>query len=67
MEVDEEIAADENDREALQDIVNNTKLSEGYLALARDIEVMEAKSPDDIYKVLLFLKLNHRPLFGDLY
>lgn len=52
MEVDEEIAADENDREALQDIVNNTRLSEGYLALARDIEVMEPKSPDDIYKVL---------------
>lgn len=52
--MDEEIAADENDREALQDIVNNTRLSEGYLALARDIEVMEAKSPDDIYKVLLF-------------
>ncbi|XP_078180193.1 26S proteasome non-ATPase regulatory subunit 2 homolog A-like isoform X2 [Carex rostrata] len=53
LEVDEEIAADENDRDALQDIVNNTKLSEGYLALARDIEVMEAKSPDDIYKVHL--------------
>ncbi|KAF3321913.1 26S proteasome non-ATPase regulatory subunit 2 A-like protein [Carex littledalei] len=53
LEVDEEIAADENDREALQDIINNTRLSEGYLALARDIEVMEAKSPDDIYKVHL--------------
>jgi len=45
--VDEEIAADDNEREAL-DIVNNTKLSEGYLTLARDIEVMEPKSPDDI-------------------
>ncbi|KAJ1686581.1 hypothetical protein LUZ63_017971 [Rhynchospora breviuscula] len=53
LEIDEEIAADENDREALQDIVNNTRLSEGYLALARDIEVMEPKSPDDIYKVHL--------------
>ncbi|KAJ3669143.1 hypothetical protein LUZ60_011093 [Juncus effusus] len=52
-EIDEEIAADENDREILQEIVNNTKLSEGYLTLARDIEVMEPKSPDDIYKVHL--------------
>ncbi|KAL8201505.1 hypothetical protein R6Q57_012844 [Mikania cordata] len=31
----------------------NTKLSEGYLTLARDIEVMEAKSPEDIYKAHL--------------
>jgi 26S proteasome regulatory subunit N1 len=28
-------------------------LSEGYLTLARDIEVMEPKSPEDIYKVHL--------------
>ncbi|KAL6873666.1 hypothetical protein ACP4OV_013748 [Aristida adscensionis] len=53
MEIDDEIAADENDKEALQEIVYNTKLSEGYLTLARDIEVMEPKSPDDIYKVHL--------------
>ncbi|KAM3295567.1 hypothetical protein ACQJBY_038065 [Aegilops geniculata] len=53
MEIDDEIAADENDKEMLQEIVNNTKLSEGYLTLARDIEVMEAKSPEDIYKVHL--------------
>lgn len=52
MEIDDEIAADENDKEMLQEIVNNTKLSEGYLTLARDIEVMEAKSPEDIYKVI---------------
>ncbi|KAL6603546.1 hypothetical protein ACP70R_043907 [Stipagrostis hirtigluma subsp. patula] len=53
MEIDDEIAADENDKEALQEIVYNTKLSEGYLTLARDIEVMEPKSPEDIYKVHL--------------
>lgn len=52
MEIDDEIAADDNDKEILQEIVNNTKLSEGYLTLARDIEVMEAKSPEDIYKVM---------------
>ncbi|XP_047054790.1 26S proteasome non-ATPase regulatory subunit 2 homolog A-like [Lolium rigidum] len=53
LEIDDEIAADEMDKEMLQEIVNNTKLSEGYLTLARDIEVMEAKSPEDIYKVHL--------------
>ncbi|XP_075476361.1 26S proteasome non-ATPase regulatory subunit 2 homolog A-like [Primulina tabacum] len=52
-ELDEEMCADEKEREALQEIINNTKLNEGYLALARDIEVMEPKSPDDIYKAHL--------------
>ncbi|GMP67371.1 hypothetical protein CsSME_00027381 [Camellia sinensis var. sinensis] len=52
-ELDEEMAADEDEREALQEIINNTKLSEGYLTLARDIEVMEPKSPEDIYKAHL--------------
>lgn len=50
-ELDEEMAADDEDREMLQEIINNSKLSEGYLTLARDIEVMEPKSPEDIYKV----------------
>jgi 26S proteasome regulatory subunit N1 len=58
LEIDDEIAADENDKEMLQEIVNNTKLSEGYLTLARDIEVMEAKSPEDIYKVTCILLLS---------
>lgn len=44
------------EREVLQEIINNTKLSEGYLALGRDIEVMEPKSPEDIYKVWFTLK-----------
>ncbi|XP_075669512.1 26S proteasome non-ATPase regulatory subunit 2 homolog A-like [Castanea sativa] len=52
-ELDEEMAVNDDDREALQDIINNTKLSEGYLTLARDIEVMEPKSPEDIYKAHL--------------
>jgi 26S proteasome regulatory subunit N1 len=51
LEIDDDIAADDNDKEVLQEIVNNTKLSEGYLTLARDVEVMEPKSPEDIYKV----------------
>ncbi|KAJ1387960.1 Proteasome/cyclosome repeat [Sesbania bispinosa] len=55
-ELDEEMAADDEDREMLQDIINNSKLSEGYLTLARDIEVMEPKSPEDIYKALIFVE-----------
>uniref|UniRef100_A0A7N0UKP4 26S proteasome non-ATPase regulatory subunit 2 homolog n=1 Tax=Kalanchoe fedtschenkoi TaxID=63787 RepID=A0A7N0UKP4_KALFE len=52
-EIEDEMLRDGDDRETLQDIVNNTKLSEGYLNLARDIEVMEPKSPEDIYKAHL--------------
>ncbi|CAN8230161.1 unnamed protein product [Cochlearia groenlandica] len=52
-ELDAEMVANDDDREMLQDIVNNTKLSEGYLTLARDIEVMEAKTPEDVYKAHL--------------
>ncbi|KAK1326758.1 26S proteasome non-ATPase regulatory subunit 2 1A [Acorus calamus] len=53
LELDDEMAVEDEDREALQDIINNVKLSEGYLTLARDVEVMEPKSPEDIYKVHL--------------
>ncbi|ERN05723.1 hypothetical protein AMTR_s00006p00242820 [Amborella trichopoda] len=54
LELDDElIHGNEEQREILQEIMNNAKLSEGYLTLARDIEVMEPKSPDDIYKVHL--------------
>ncbi|KAK4776901.1 hypothetical protein SAY86_005589 [Trapa natans] len=52
-ELDEEIVSDDGEREALQEIINNAKLSEGYLSLARDIEVMEPKTPEDIYKAHL--------------
>ncbi|XVE49971.1 hypothetical protein DITRI_Ditri01bG0124500 [Diplodiscus trichospermus] len=52
-ELDDEMAADDDDRFFLQDIINNAKLSESYLTLARDIEVMEPKSPEDIYKAHL--------------
>lgn len=40
----------ETEDEELQDIFNNTKLSEHFLALARDLDVIEAKTPEDIYK-----------------
>ena len=32
---------------------SNTKLSEQYLSLARDLDVMEAKTPEDVYKMHL--------------
>ncbi|CAH9116650.1 unnamed protein product [Cuscuta europaea] len=51
-ELDEDMCGEE-ELEGLQEIINNSKLSEGYLALARDIEVMEPKSPEDIYKAHL--------------
>ncbi|KAL2245714.1 26S proteasome non-ATPase regulatory subunit 2 homolog A [Sesamum indicum] len=52
-ELYEDMCAEDEEREALQEIINNTKLNEGYLTLARDIEVMEPKSPEDIYKAHL--------------
>ncbi|KAI3856821.1 hypothetical protein MKX03_014139 [Papaver bracteatum] len=51
--LDENMVSDDDERESYQEIINNMKLSEGYLNLARDIDVMEAKSPDDIYKTHL--------------
>jgi len=40
----------EGDDEVLVEIINNSKLSEHFLSLARDLDVMEAKTPEDIYK-----------------
>jgi len=41
---------DDDEREKLQSILFNSKLSEHFLALARDLDVMEAKTPEDVYK-----------------
>lgn len=46
--------------EGLNDILNNTKLSEHFLGLARELDVIEAKTPEDIYKTHLE---NTRPGF----
>nr|XP_011464927.1 PREDICTED: 26S proteasome non-ATPase regulatory subunit 2 homolog A-like [Fragaria vesca subsp. vesca]XP_011464928.1 PREDICTED: 26S proteasome non-ATPase regulatory subunit 2 homolog A-like [Fragaria vesca subsp. vesca] len=51
-ELNDEMMSEDDEREAMHDIINNAKLSDGYLTLACDIEVMEAKTPEDIYKVL---------------
>lgn len=40
----------EVDDEVLQGIINNSRLSEYFLSLARDLDIMEPKVPEDIYK-----------------
>ncbi|KAI9098204.1 armadillo-type protein [Phlyctochytrium arcticum] len=47
--------------EEIQDILNNTRLSENFLALGRDLDVMDPKIPEDIYKSHLE---KERPGFG---
>eukprot|EP00798_Chlamydomonas_sp_ICE-L_P009842 gene9842-7728_t len=44
---------DEDLREALRVILSNSCLSGHYLALARDLDVMEPKQPEDVYKTHL--------------
>ncbi|KAJ2726128.1 proteasome regulatory particle base subunit [Coemansia sp. Benny D115] len=41
------------DDEELLACMNNTGLSKSYLSLARDLELLEPKSPEDIYKLHL--------------
>jgi 26S proteasome regulatory subunit N1 len=38
------------DDDVMMEIIGNFKLHEHYLLLAKDLEVLEAKSPEDIYK-----------------
>ena len=45
--------ADEDLRAELEAINGNTRLSEHYLQLARDLDVMEAKAPEEVYKMHL--------------
>jgi 26S proteasome regulatory subunit N1 len=42
--------ADADEQEELQTIMSNSNLSANYLTLARDLDVMESKLPEDIYK-----------------
>ncbi|TYH07008.1 hypothetical protein ES288_A08G198200v1 [Gossypium darwinii] len=60
-ELHDNMVEDDEGRELSQVIINNVKLSEGYLTLARDIEVMEPKCPEDVYKTHL---LNGRTIAG---
>jgi len=40
----------ETDDEDLDEIIGNGKLSEMYMHLGRDLDVLEAKTPEDVYK-----------------
>ncbi|KAJ7533199.1 hypothetical protein O6H91_13G037300 [Diphasiastrum complanatum] len=54
LELDDDMTFEKEDhRELLQGIISNNKLSEGYLTLARDLDVMEPKTAEDIYKAHL--------------
>jgi 26S proteasome regulatory subunit N1 len=53
LDLDEELADSNEQRDILQELISNSRLSEGYLTLARDLDVMEPKTPDDIYKAHL--------------
>ena len=41
---------DDDEREVLRCIMSNSRLSEHFLALARDLDVLEPKAPEDVYK-----------------
>eukprot|EP00210_Caulerpa_lentillifera_P009484 g9044.t1 len=45
--------ADEEIQASLREINSNSKLSEHFLELARDLDVMEPKEPKDVYKMHL--------------
>ena len=53
LDLSEEEELDDDECETLAEAVGNARLSETYLALARDLDVMEAKTPEDIYKAHL--------------
>eukprot|EP00894_Picocystis_sp_ML_P000197 jgi/Pico_ML_1/50714/g1874.t2 len=41
---------DESEREIIMEILGNARINEQFLMVARDLDVMEAKTPEDIYK-----------------
>jgi 26S proteasome regulatory subunit N1 len=47
--------------DAIADILNHSNLSESFLVLAKDLDILEPKTPDDIYKAHLD---NTRPGFS---
>ncbi|KAL6067324.1 26S proteasome non-ATPase regulatory subunit 2 [Balamuthia mandrillaris] len=43
----------EEDDETLSELINNSRLNDQFLTLARDLEVLEPKTPEDIFKTHL--------------
>eukprot|EP00730_Choanoeca_flexa_P015053 TRINITY_DN6813_c0_g1_i1.p1 TRINITY_DN6813_c0_g1~~TRINITY_DN6813_c0_g1_i1.p1 ORF type:complete len:889 (+),score=302.50 TRINITY_DN6813_c0_g1_i1:154-2820(+) len=46
----EDIEDDDDELEQLRDLMANTFLNESFLALGRELDIVEAKSPEDVYK-----------------
>ena len=45
-----ETMEDSDAKETLEEIVSNSKLSEHFINVARDLDVVEAKTPEDVFK-----------------
>merc|ERR1712117_517567 len=56
-----ELSEDRDDYDDLTEIMSNSHLNNHFLNLARELDIMEAKTPDDVYKSHLD---NVRPAFG---
>merc|ERR1711902_156192 len=52
---------DENDFDEIIEIMSNSHLNNHFLNLGRELDIMEAKTPEDVYKSHLD---NVRPVFG---
>ena len=52
---------DENEFDEIIEIISNSHLNNHFLNLARELDIMEPKSPEDVYKSHLD---NVRPVFG---
>ena len=52
---------DENEYDDIIEIMSNSHLNNHFLNLGRELDIMEAKTPDDVYKSHLD---NVRPVFG---
>jgi len=56
-----ELSEERDDYDDLTEIMSNSHLNNHFLNLARELDIMEAKTPDDVYKTHLD---NVRPAFG---
>ena len=56
-----ELSEEREDYDDLTEIMSNSQLNTHFLSLGRELDIMEAKTPDDVYKSHLD---NVRPAFG---
>lgn len=56
-----ELSEERDDYDDLTEIMSNSHLNNHFLNLGRELDIMEAKTPDDVYKTHLD---NVRPAFG---